>query len=50
MVARDSVGDVMFAACRPLAGCEDAEEAEAHAALLGIEKLIYCGTCIQMQF
>ena len=40
VVARDSAGAVLFGACRPLDGCEDAEETEAHVALLGIKLIL----------
>jgi ribonuclease HI len=36
-VARDHLGAVLFAACAPVENCDDAEEAEARAALMGVE-------------
>ncbi|XP_071678521.1 uncharacterized protein [Lolium perenne] len=38
-VARDHSGKVLMAACSPLPNCEDAEEAEIKAALMGIKLL-----------
>jgi hypothetical protein len=36
-VARDHLGAVLFAACAPVENCDDAEEAEARAALMRVE-------------
>jgi ribonuclease HI len=36
-VIRDHCGNVILAACSPLPSCEDAEEAELKAALLGLK-------------
>jgi hypothetical protein len=36
-VVRDAGGGFIFAACSPLPNCDDAEEAEARAALLGLK-------------
>jgi ribonuclease HI len=38
-VARNNSGQVIFAACCPITKCQDAEEAEARAALKGINLL-----------
>ncbi|KAK1606075.1 hypothetical protein QYE76_029748 [Lolium multiflorum] len=38
-IARDHSGKVLMAACSPLPNCEDAEEAEIEAALMGIKML-----------
>ncbi|KAM0832941.1 hypothetical protein ACQ4PT_064580 [Festuca glaucescens] len=39
VVARDAQGVVLFAACAPLPSCDNAEEAEARAVMLGINLL-----------
>jgi hypothetical protein len=36
-IVRDSAGRVLMAACSPLPGCRDAEDAEARSALLGVK-------------